>query len=81
MNKIEINKPKISLINCIGNPPNYPSKKLLAITDSGANIRLAIQSTTTMAPVIISNDMTAILVDGSTMYSSHILTLQLTGLR
>ena len=27
INKIEIINPKISLINCIGNPPNYPSKK------------------------------------------------------
>ena len=56
MNKIEISYPKISLINCIGTPPNYPSKNTLAVADSGVNIHLAKQAATTMYPVIISNE-------------------------
>ena len=40
MNKIEISNPKISLINCIGNPPNPPSNNILEISDSGKNIHL-----------------------------------------
>ena len=40
MDKIEIRNPKISLINCIGIPPNYPSKNMLEIADAGANIHL-----------------------------------------
>ena len=55
INKIEISNPKISLINCIRTPPNFPSNNTLAIAHSGANIHLEKQSTTTMAPVIISN--------------------------
>ena len=53
---------------------------MLAIADSCANINLARQATITMASVIISNEMTAILPDGSTMESSHITTIQLPGL-
>ena len=45
INKIEISNPKISLINCIGTPPNSPSKNKLSIEDSGVNIHLAKQST------------------------------------
>ena len=59
INNIEISNPKISLTNCIGNPPNYPSNNTLAVVDSGVNIHLAKQSTTTMAPVIIPNEITA----------------------
>ena len=40
MNKIEMIKPKISLINCIDTPHNTPSNKMPAIADSGANIHL-----------------------------------------
>ena len=75
MNKIEISNPKISLINCIGTPPNFTSKNTLAVADSGANIYLAKQSTTTIYPIIISNYMTARLPYGSTMELSHIATL------
>ena len=56
INKIVISNPKISLINCIRTPQNYPSNNMLAIADSGANIHLE-KFTTTMAPVIISNEM------------------------
>ena len=45
---------------------------MLSIVDSCA---------TTMNPVIMSNKITARLPDGSTMDSSHIATLQLSGLR
>ena len=40
---------------------------MLAIVDSGANIHLSKKATTTISPVIISNNMTARLPDGSTM--------------
>ena len=53
---------------------------MLEITDSGVNIHIAKQATPSMDPVIISNDMTARLPDGSTMESSHIATLQIPGL-
>ena len=53
INKIDSSNPKIIIINCIGTPPNYHSKNLQEISDSGANIHLEKQSTTTMAPVII----------------------------
>ena len=53
MNKIKISTPKISLINCIDTTPNPPSNNMLAITDSGANIHLEKQATTTMDPVIM----------------------------
>ena len=58
-NKIEVLNPKISLINYIDTPPNHISNNIISIADSGANIHLSKQSTPTMAPVIISNDMTA----------------------
>ena len=80
INKIEISNPKISLINCIGTPPNYPSNNTLAIADSGVNIHLEKQDTTTMAFVIILSEITARIPDGRTMESSHIATLQLRGL-
>ena len=73
--------PEISLINCIDNPPNNPSNNMLAIVDSGMNTHLEKYSTTTTAPVIITNEMTSILPYGSTMESSHISTLQLPMLR
>ena len=72
--------PKFSLINCIGIPSNYPNKNTLSISDSGANIYLAKKATTTMAPVIILNGITARLSDGSTMELSHISKIQLPGL-
>ena len=55
INKIEISNSKISLINCIGIPPNSPSNNMLSITDAGANIKLEKKATTKMPPVIISN--------------------------
>ena len=67
MDKIEIRNPKISLINCIGIPPNDPSKNMLAISDAGANIHPEKQFTTTMNPVKIQNDSIEILPYGSTM--------------
>ena len=54
-NKIEIIKPKISLINYIDTPPNPNINNILAITDSGENTHLARQATHTMAPVIMEN--------------------------
>ena len=72
--------PKISLINCIGTPPNYPSKNTLAIVDSGANIHLEKKVIMTMAPVIISNDMIERLPHGIVVNSSHIATLHQPGL-
>ena len=53
---------------------------MLSTEHSGANIHIENQATPTMDTVVMSNDMTAILPDGSTMGSSHISTLQLTGL-
>ena len=61
-------------------PPNPTSYNMLAISDSGANIHLSKQTTTKMAPVIMSNKMTARLPYGSTMDSSHIETLHIPGL-
>ena len=80
MNKILIIKPTISLINFIDNPTNTHSNNMIAIVDSGANIHLAKQSTTTMPPVIMSNEITTRLPDGSTMDSLHIATLQILGI-
>ena len=53
MNKIEMSTPKLSLINNIETPTNYPSNQTLAITDSGANTHLSKQATKTMTPVIL----------------------------
>ena len=53
---------------------------MLEISDSGENIHLARQSTPTMAPVIMDNEMKERLPDGSTMELTHIATLQLPGL-
>ena len=72
--------PKISLMNCIRTPPKSPSKNTLEVADSGANLHLAKQATTTMAPVIISNEIPARLPHESTMESSQIATLQLPGI-
>ena len=77
MNKIEISKPKISLINCIDIPPNPPSNNMLAIADSGADIHRGKKFTTTMPTVIMSNEMIARIPYGSTMESSHITTIQI----
>ena len=40
MSKIVIITPKITLINNIRTPSNYPSKHILKITASGTNIHL-----------------------------------------
>ena len=53
---------------------------MIAIADAGANIHPARQSTPTMAPVNMENEMKARLPDVSTMESTHIATLQLPGL-
>ena len=80
INKIEISNLKISLIYCIVIPPNSTSKNTPAVAEPGANIHPEKQATKILDPVIISNDMTARLPDGSTMDSSHIATLQQPGL-
>ena len=67
----------MSLINYIGSPLNYSSKNMLTISDSGVNINPKQEFTTTMDPVIISNNMTERLQDGTTMELSHIGTIQL----
>ena len=74
---MKISNPNISLLNNIGTPPNYPSKRTLEIVDAESNIYLARQDTTQMAPFIMSNDTTERLRDGRTMESSHIATLHL----
>ena len=81
MNTIKISNPKISLINFIDNPHNLPSNNMLAIVHSGANIHPEKNTTTKMAPVIMSAEMIARLRDGSTMESSQISALHITGLR
>ena len=50
---------------------------MLEITDSGANMQLGRQANPKMDPVIMENDMKAKLLDGSTMDSTHIATIQL----
>ena len=80
MNKIEISHPKISFKNCIDTPPITTIKNMLKIAYSGANIHLTKQATTSMAPVIMSNEMTERPPNGITMESSHIATLHLSGL-
>ena len=69
--------PKISLINYIYTPHNPTSTSILAIAYSGANIHLEIKATPTMAPVIMENEMKAILPDGINMDSTRIATLQI----
>ena len=81
MNKIKISNPKISLINCINNPPNPTSNNMLSIEDSGANLHIAKQATSYMSPVIMSTEMTARLTYGITVESLHIATHQILGLR
>ena len=80
MNKIETSNSKISLIPCTDTPPNPPSNNMLSIAESGTNIHLAKQPTTTMVPVIISNYMTTRLPYESTMDSLHIATLHISGI-
>ena len=80
-NKIKISNPKISLANHIYTPPNSNSTNILSITDYGANIHLVRQSISTMAPLIMDNEMKVRLSDGSTIDSTHIATLQIPGLR
>ena len=53
VNKFEINKPKISLINYIDTPPNPTIPNMLSISESGVNKHLARQSTPTTTPVIV----------------------------
>ena len=53
---------------------------MLAVADYGANIHIARQSTPTMAPVIMDNEIKTILPDGKNMESTHVATLQLPGL-
>ena len=79
-NKIQISNPKIFLMNFIGTPPDSPINNILSIAESGTNIHPEKLDTTTMDPVIIWNEMTARLLYGSTMESSHIVTLQIPGL-
>ena len=67
MNKIKMSSTKFSLFKNIGTPPNSPRKYTLEIADSDVNIHLANESTPTMDPVIISNNMTARLPDVSTV--------------
>ena len=80
VNKNKISKPKISLINHIDTPPNTTSINMKEIADSGENIHLSRKSTHTMAPAMMDNEMKARLIDGITMESTHIATLQLPGL-
>ena len=53
---------------------------MIAIVDSVAKIHLARKATPKTAPIIMDNEMKARLPDGSTMESTAIATLQLTGL-
>ena len=55
-------------------------KYKLAITESGANIHIANQATPTMAPVIISKDMTERIPDRITIELSYVATPQLIGM-
>ena len=80
MNKIKIRIPKISSNNSIRISHTYPGNYTLAIADSGVNILLANEATPTMVPGLMSNNITARLPDGITMESSHVATLQLSGL-
>ena len=63
---------EISLINNTGNRPNSPRKHTLEISESGANIHLANESTPTMAPVITSKDMTARITNGNKMENANV---------
>ena len=71
---------KISLINYIDKPPNPTSTNILAIADSNEIIHLARKVTPTMALVIRDNEIKERLPDGSTMESTHMVTLQLPGI-
>ena len=53
---------------------------MLQIAYSGENIHLVKQSTTTMATIIMSNEMTSRIPYGIAMESSHISTLQIPGI-
>ena len=80
MNKIKMSTHKISLINNIGTPPNSTIKYTPANSESGANIHLSNKSTPTMPIVIMSKELILWLIDGSTMESSHVVTLQIPGI-
>ena len=67
-----MNTTEISLINNTGNRPNSPRKYTLEISESGANINLANESTPTMAPVITSKDMTARITNGNKMENANV---------
>ena len=58
---------------------NPPSNNMLEISDSGANIHLSKQATNTMAPALMSNEKTTRIPGKSTMESSHIVTLHISG--
>ena len=73
-NKIEISNLKISLINYIHTPPNPTITDMLTIENLGTNIHLARKTTPTQ------NEMKARLPDESTIESTHIETLQLSGI-
>ena len=65
-NKVRINNHKISLINHINTPPKPTITNMLAIVDSGANMHLSKQTTPTMSPVMMNNEIKTRLPDGST---------------
>ena len=50
---------------------------MLEIADYGVNIHPSRQATSTVAPVIMDNEMKSRLPDGSTMESTYIATLKL----
>ena len=68
---------KISLINNIGTPTNYPRNYTVSIKYSGANIHIDNEDTPKMAPVTMSNSTPARRPYRSTMESSYVATLQL----
>ena len=57
-----------------------PVKTILSIAYPGVNIHLLKKATPTIATLIMENDMNVRLLDGSTMESTHIATLQIPGL-
>ena len=69
MNGIKSSTHKISLIDNIGTPPNYPRKYTPAIVDSVGNIHLENEATPQMPPFIISKNMNSIMPDRITMDS------------
>ena len=51
---------KLILINNIRTPTNYPRKYTLETIEKGKNTHISNEATPTMAPFIVSNNMTAI---------------------